>query len=304
MEIQCICGIKYNKKQFKQHFRNCNHFLEKYKDFDFKISTAISKLFQTKKNSLIIIFLLERYIKLIKHKNKDNELNIKRSLSIKKYNANPPSKDKDKRDKSIDNNINNKNSNIQNFLAKLNYKTCNDFPKSKQLDNCFIRNNCIIKKKNNNQLYNKLRVFQKMNEISFELLKQKDIPTTFIENPFYKFRRNFGNNNNQSESPPNNPLNISFNLKYVGSKIINHIGQIIIDNCKSIYTENNGIINNQITNYLITYFKSIFNGEWFIIIYNIEYNEIWHNFTSFINDKSIVFSLGNKLFYVICYYCY
>ena len=304
MEIQCICGIKYNKKLFKQHFRNCNQFLEKYKDFDFKISTAISKLFQAKKNSTIIIFLLERYIKLIKHKNKDKEINIKRSLSVKKYKENPPSKDKDNNNKSIDNNINNKNSNIQNFLAKLNYKSSNDFPKNKKIDNCFIRNNCIIKKKNNNELYNKLRIFQKRNEISFELLKQKDIPNTFIENPFYKFRGNFGNNNNQSESITYNPFNISFNLKYIGSKIINQIGQTIIDNCKSKYRENNGIINNQITNYLITYFKSIFNGEWFIIIYNIEYNEIWYNFTSFINDKSIVFSLGNKLFYVICYYCY
>ena len=48
MEFQCMCGIKVNKKEFKLHYRNCNQFLEKYKDFDFKISSQISKYFTKK----------------------------------------------------------------------------------------------------------------------------------------------------------------------------------------------------------------------------------------------------------------
>ena len=75
-----MCGIKVNKKDFKLHYRNCNHFLEKYEDFDFKISSQISKHF-TKKNASIIIFLLERYIKLIKHK--IEKKNIKHNPSSK-----------------------------------------------------------------------------------------------------------------------------------------------------------------------------------------------------------------------------
>ena len=313
MNIQCTCGIKYNKKEFKQHFRNCKLFLEKYKDFDFKISTIISKYFKYRKTESIIIFLLERYIKLIKHKINKNKLNIKRNLSennLNKDNAEPLYKIN--KENSIDNN-NNSNLNIQNFnlLSKLNYKTNNDFNKeNKNLDESLMRNNCIIRKKKITEFfpntssfnnYNKFRALQKKNEINFEIFQQSNISKTFIENPFYNYSKNFGIINNPLENQQFNSNNISWNLKYVGSQINNQVCKIIIDSCKTKFMENKGVINYQTINYLISYFKYMFHGEWFIIISNIEYQEIYYNFTSFISDKSIIFHLNTKIFCVICY---
>ena len=60
------------------------------------------------------------------------------------------------------------------------------------------------------------------------------------------------------------------------------------------YIINKGIINGQTINCLIDSFKKIFNGEWFMITYNIEYDDIYYNLTTCINDKTLTFIINNK----------
>ena len=313
MEIQCICGTQYKKQEFKKHFKNCNKFLEKFKDFDYKISTIISSYFKSKKNASIIIFLLERYIKLLNHRISHYKINIRKVSSDFKQNKiqnlakdlTNPFYNINNQNIVYNNNFNNGNDfNGSNFFSKLNYKTCNDLNQNNfNIDESLIRKNCMIIKKNKsekkvfqikNNLNNKINLFQKRNEISFEIIKQ-------INNPFFVYK-NLIQENLELENQFITQGNFNCYLISIGSKINKEESEIIMDFCKEQFIENKGKISNEITKYLSKSFKSLFSGDWFIIISNIEYKEIYYNLSSSLSDKTIVFYLNNKKICVIRYF--
>ena len=277
----CMCGIEYDKKEFKKHFRHCNKFLEKYKDFDLKISREISKQFKLENNGAIIIFFLKKYIKLINDRTKEN----------KNYTSNQNPFYEIINGKSINNNGNPTfNLNNRNLSPKLNNKLNPDFCKN----NCTTQQNNFYQKdvlspRNTVSNYGELKLFQENNKIKSGLLKNS-------------FKKIGEKKNNNLGNKIINPYNITFNLRYFGSKMNKNAINFIIDCCAKKIIENKGLINNQTTKYLTECFKTIFAGHWFIIISSIEYNDINYNFSSFINDKSVIFDLHNKKICVICYY--
>lgn len=268
----CMCGIEYNKKEFKKHFRHCNKFLEKYKDFDLKISREISKHFKLENNGAIIIFFFKKYIKLINDRIKEK----------KNYTSNQNPFYEIFNGKSI-NNSGNSSFNLNNKLNPDLYKN-----KCTTQQNNFYQKD-VLSPKNTVRNYGELKLFQENNEIKSGPLK-------------YSFKKIAEKKNNKLGNKIINPYNITFNLRYFGSKMNKNTINFIIDCCAEKIIENKGLINNQTTKYLTECFKTIFAGHWFIIISSIENNDINYNFSSFINDKSVIFDLHNKKICVICYY--
>lgn len=88
-EIKCECGNSMNIKEFNSHFIFCEQLINKYKDFDFKLSQLL-KLNLNSNNILIIKFIFKKYIKLLDSKLKNlSEINNnstpnKESLNIYK----------------------------------------------------------------------------------------------------------------------------------------------------------------------------------------------------------------------------
>ena len=78
--IKCICGKELNKNMFKNHFRNCNSFFDRFKQFDMKISFLLNKYLAVRENMILVKFLFKEYIKLIEKKINSNIQN-----KIKKY---------------------------------------------------------------------------------------------------------------------------------------------------------------------------------------------------------------------------
>ena len=309
MEIQCMCGIKVNKKDFKLHYRNCNHFLEKYEDFDFKISSQISKHF-TKKNASIIIFLLERYIKLIKHK--IEKKNIKHNPSSKYivpkelYNIPEDQIPFFNRINDNRNNSSNKLNNLNNFHV-INDKTINYPYNYNKIEEHLRRGNRIIQNEQHSEddklphntgfikkniFFKDLRLLQERKEINFEILKQMDFGN---KNVNYK-----SNDLTTNREDTNQFDKLSSKTLFIGSDIKEN-GEMIKDLCIEQYILKKGIINEQMIECLIDCFKKIFGGEWFMIIYNTEYNDIYYNLTTYISDKTLTFIINNKKISVIRY---
>ena len=454
MEIKCICGVEFNRKEFKKHFRNCNRFLNKFKDFDLKIGNILAKYLKNKYGT-IIKFLLQRYIKLINKKMKSSEdqnniRKIKTEESKKNTNnknennyiINPMFIEMEKEKKKNNNNnlflennnSNNafikKNNNINPFFQQnnnVNIKNNQNNNNFNYSDNTFNFNNLNYRTNNNNnipynRMTNNLNTFQMNNNNNNNNMNRTNlnfnIQNYFINNnmmnyrndngfqkssnflPINNFNNNSNNNNNNNDSnctfkdfqisydfmkndnikynkneytnivnknnkalKENNTYvlanknpgrenfqkstpfrkcneiileiitkiknyskteyrnksyneNQSFNyfstktiifegLKYklisIGSNLKESEGEIIIDYCKNIYIRNKGIINFETVKYLSNIFKGLFLGEWFVIVSNIENNDIYYNLNSEIKNRAIFFYLDNKKFHIVNY---
>ena len=326
MDIQCICGNKYDKKEFKKHFKNCCKFIEKFKDFDFKISQLIKKYYKVK-HAIIIQFLLQRYIKIIEHKirkyQEDNsDFNIRKIQSYEKKNKNIENETKlinpfyviDDIIKYNKNNLNINNNNLINYYNinnnmnnNINNKINNNFNNDENLLNikCTVKpkkfkNTNILKEMINSiNLKNKDNNFIKCNEINFKLLNNKDKEKK-MENKFLKNLSFIADIQPEivSDFKKIDYKNCIPYLSFLGSNIKGE--NIILDYCKSIYINNNGIINNDIAKSISLFCKDIFSGEWLTIITSIDYIDIYYNISSLkCNDKNIIFFLDNKKFYII-----
>ena len=82
--IKCLCGNEYNETTFKTHFKNCEIYKNNFKELDILINKYL-KIY----DSLLVRFLLKRYIKLIESKvTKNPENKIYLSPNIKKIDYN------------------------------------------------------------------------------------------------------------------------------------------------------------------------------------------------------------------------
>ena len=66
-KLQCECGELIEKNDFKKHFKKCVPLIHKYKNFDFKIIQLIKSYLDSKESFIIIIFFLQRYIKILNY---------------------------------------------------------------------------------------------------------------------------------------------------------------------------------------------------------------------------------------------
>ena len=77
--IKCVCGIRYELKEFINHFKKCDLFYSKFKDFDCKMVALLKQFINSKDNLIIIIFLINRFMDILKNKLKslEDEINPK-----------------------------------------------------------------------------------------------------------------------------------------------------------------------------------------------------------------------------------
>ena len=87
--IKCLCGNEFNKSEFKNHFRNCKIFFNRFKHMDMRISLLLNKYLAEKENIILVKYLFKRYIKLI-----ENKINLDNLSEIHKNNKNYFFKDK------------------------------------------------------------------------------------------------------------------------------------------------------------------------------------------------------------------
>ena len=99
-KIKCICGIEFEEKFFKKHFRKCRLFINKFNKFDYKISILLEEYLFDIKNIFIIRYLMKRYLILI-----DKRI-IKYNNKINNYYFNKPQNKEDKK-KFISNSVRN-----------------------------------------------------------------------------------------------------------------------------------------------------------------------------------------------------
>lgn len=196
MDFKCLCGKTFNKKEFKKHFRDCNNFKEKYKNFDLKLSQLLYKYCKININLIMIKFLLERFVKLIAHK--INFLNAKSSIPLphnfdykKKYNSN---------------NNRNYNNNCNNNYYLNKFKIPHNFSKDMKTVNINIKINNTSNIPNVNTFFNPSCEVHKKRNISER--KTKEIPNK--NKKFYNLEksrviifeiRKKENNENRKKSP-------------------------------------------------------------------------------------------------------
>ena len=298
-----MCGKKYDKKEFKKHFKNCHKFLEKFKDFDFKISELIKKYYKIK-NASIIQFLLQRYIKLIEHKirksQEDNNNNIRKiQIYEKKYKNFELKKINPFYVISKDINIKNDNYNINNnnFNKLISYNPENSLNIKCSVKPKKFKNNNIIKEYINKiKQKNKRNYFIICNEINFKLINNKAL------NKSSRLLSFIGGCENE----------IVLNIRKINKNCIPYLSylgsyykgeeNIVLEYCKELYKINEGIINKDFVKSISLFCKDLFLGEWLIIIINIDYMDIFFDLSSLkFKDKSIIFFLDNKKFYIIGY---
>ena len=81
-EFHCLCNKEYDKKSFKEHYKNCSIFKQKFSKFDNTISLLLKEFSHDENELNLVIFMLKRYIKIIsneikKIKNEKNKNYIK-----------------------------------------------------------------------------------------------------------------------------------------------------------------------------------------------------------------------------------
>lgn len=287
--IKCLCKQNFNKQEFKKHFKNCILFKQKYKDFDFTITQLLKKYLCLTENASIIIFLFQRYIKTIKNKFKNNQ---------------------------------NKEDILYKFIYEQNSEIDNDNDQQKEDENNFkerlsfdggLSNN---KNKNNpnNQFKNEIRNYNQNNNIINSLIQNYNFGIKndiFQQNqdaqnirPIFKGQNNliYPQNNIKSQIY-NNGLEISqplynYNMIMIGSNIKYEERNTILDYCKNQYILNNGKFNSKIINNLSYRFKTLFFNDWFILISNKEYNDLYFSLTKTSFERIMIFSLGNLKFHI------
>ena len=109
--FRCYCNNDFDEIAFGEHFQNCKLFVEKFSSFDNKMKTFLLSHSETKEDLINIIFLLEKYIKVIKDKLKDlnNKIIIERNSNIIESNET-------------------KTSNINQFIARIPKNVITEYP--------------------------------------------------------------------------------------------------------------------------------------------------------------------------------
>ena len=176
--IKCLCGKKFNKIEFKTHYKKCILFFERFKNLDMRISFLLNKYLSNKENIILVRYLFTRYIKLIDKKIYSNKKTSKKYINNYKKNIITPY------------NIKNKLSNIlynqnENILDNSKNKTFffNKINSTDIIKKSFIHENIINKisklndynKKDNNQNYNK----NKLNFVKEIIEEQKNFYSSF-----------------------------------------------------------------------------------------------------------------------------
>ena len=64
-DIECLCGIKFDKNIFKNHFKKCEPLLSKFSNFDRKLSLLLKEYSFNKQSLIILKFLFKKYINKI-----------------------------------------------------------------------------------------------------------------------------------------------------------------------------------------------------------------------------------------------
>ena len=72
--IICICGNDFDKFEFKNHYKKCKFFFDRFKNLDMRISFLLNKYLSIKENIVLVRYLFTRYIKLIDKKIYSNEI--------------------------------------------------------------------------------------------------------------------------------------------------------------------------------------------------------------------------------------
>ena len=80
-KILCECGGSFYEIEFKKHFKKCIKLLEKYKNFDFKMTQLFKEYLDSRESLIIIKFFLKRFIKLFDYKLKQ-QFNNKNIISL------------------------------------------------------------------------------------------------------------------------------------------------------------------------------------------------------------------------------
>ena len=262
MEITCLCGGKFDKKEFKNHYRTCKRFIEKYKDFDLKISQILSQYFKYQKNSSIIKFLLKRYIKLIDNKMKSNN-NIRIKTSEDKKNKNITNLQKINVDKF--NFISNKNEN-KNFYDNINNKNYfnfnnqngnniydNSFNNNTNYNNNIFNNNFNNNNYNNNNLNNNCFNNSNNNKINYNNNNYNNNNCNNINyyNNNYNnndYNNNINNNNIFNQNNNNNSNNSYNNIRNIDNYNNNNYENPLNNNFKT-FTIDYTFVNKNKTQY-------------------------------------------------------
>ena len=74
---QCFCNKEFDKKSFKNHYKTCNKFKNKFSKFDNQINLLLKEYSGDINELKMVIFLFERYIKLINKEIQTKEEKIK-----------------------------------------------------------------------------------------------------------------------------------------------------------------------------------------------------------------------------------
>ena len=289
--IKCFCGNEYTENDFKAHFKKCELYINNFKELDLLIIKYLKNY-----DSLLVRFLLKRYIKLIESKYIKNESDSQNNINLNNNN-----------NKNINNdNIKNNNHYLNPNIKKIDYMiNINSIPKEKSNKNINISlDNLKIEKKNNISFRNKyLNLNDNINisyiiefKIYFEN-KSKKIPLLKFEN---KIEYNL----------------LQYKHFFTGSCITEEEYKIILESSRDI-CQNNNQSNEEITNNLIQKLNEKRINNFFIFIsdmnenigikgninnsfINIEMNEF--DFKIILNklERLVIFSLINKKFFILC----
>ena len=82
-DIICTCGLKIKEKEFRNHYKKCKPFINKFTKFDYKIASTIEEYVIDRDNIYIIKYLFKRYLKRINNKIKEYEKEFKKQYNNK-----------------------------------------------------------------------------------------------------------------------------------------------------------------------------------------------------------------------------
>lgn len=82
-DIICTCGLKIKEKEFRNHYKKCKPFINKFTKFDFKIASTIEEYVIDRDNIYIVKYLFKRYLKRINNKIKEYEKEFKKQYNNK-----------------------------------------------------------------------------------------------------------------------------------------------------------------------------------------------------------------------------
>ena len=93
-DIECLCGIKFDKNIFKNHFKKCEPLLSKFSNFDRKLSLLLKEYSFNKQSLIILKFLFKKYIKLFDKKIEKINLQNNNKITFIEENIEKPVKNK------------------------------------------------------------------------------------------------------------------------------------------------------------------------------------------------------------------